>query len=102
MLQIYLVKRSKKKGLVLASWKKLVVPKENGGWGLKNPFLFSKALAAKNVWRLIQGKGLWVQVIRAKYISPTIVEDWVRNPKKQVHNASIIWKVVNSSFSFGR
>jgi hypothetical protein len=48
----------KKKGLVLASWKKLVVPKASGGWGLKNPFLFSKALAAKNVWRILQGKGI--------------------------------------------
>jgi hypothetical protein len=28
----------KKKGLVLASWKKLVVPKASGGWGLKIPF----------------------------------------------------------------
>jgi hypothetical protein len=88
----------KKKGLVLASWKKLALPKANGGWGLKNPFLFSKALATKNVWRLIQGKGYVVQVIRAKYIAPTSVEDWVRNPIKQVHNASIIWKVVNSTF----
>jgi hypothetical protein len=35
-------------------------PKENGGWGLKILFLFSKALATKNVWRLVQGKGLWV------------------------------------------
>jgi hypothetical protein len=43
-------------------------------------------------------KGLWVQVISEKYISPTTVEDWVRNPDKQLHNASIIWKVVNSAF----
>jgi hypothetical protein len=42
----------KNKGLVLASWKQSIVPKENGGWGLKNPFFFSKALAAKNVWRI--------------------------------------------------
>jgi hypothetical protein len=75
-----------KKGIVLALWKKLIVPKTSGGWGLKNPFLFSKALVAKNVWRLFRGKGLWVQVIRAKYISQTTIEDWVRNPRKQVHN----------------
>jgi hypothetical protein len=60
----------KKKGLVLASWKKMALPKANGGWGLKNTFLFSKALAAKNVWRLIQGTCLWVQVVREKYIAP--------------------------------
>jgi hypothetical protein len=49
------------KGLVLNSWKTLALPKSIGGWGLKNPFLFSKArLVAKNVWRLIQGTSLWV------------------------------------------
>jgi hypothetical protein len=80
----------KNKGLVLASWKKLALPKAFGGWGLKNPFLFSKALAAKNVWRLIQGTCLWAQVVRAKYISPNIVEDWIKIPIKQHNNASII------------
>jgi hypothetical protein len=47
-------KKQEKKGFALASWKKLSLPKEKGGWGLKNPFLFSKSLATKNVWRLIQ------------------------------------------------
>jgi hypothetical protein len=41
-----------KKRIVLTSWKKLALPKENGGRELKKPFIFSKALAAKNVWRL--------------------------------------------------
>jgi hypothetical protein len=93
-----MVRRPKKERTCFGSWKKLVVPKASGGWGLKNPFLFSKSLAAKNVWRLLQGKGLWVQVISEKYITPTTVEDWVRNLDKQLHNASNIWKVVNSTF----
>jgi hypothetical protein len=88
----------KKKGLVLASWKKLALPKSIGGWGLKNPFLFSKALATKNVWRLIQGTCLWVQVVRDKYIAPNTVEDWIRKSLKQQNNASIIWKVVIYAF----
>jgi hypothetical protein len=83
---------------VLASWKKLALPKENGGWGLKNPFMFSKALATKNVWRLIQGIGLWVQVIRAKYIALDSVEEWVRNLVKRLQSTSIIWKVVTTTF----
>jgi hypothetical protein len=61
------------KKLVPASWKKLAVPKSLGGWGLKKEkasspkiswtlgaekhLLFSKSLAAKNAWRLIQGQG---------------------------------------------
>jgi hypothetical protein len=32
--------------------------------GLKNIFFFSKALAAKNVWGIIQGTGLWAQLQR--------------------------------------
>jgi hypothetical protein len=35
------------KVIVSASWKKISLPKENGVWGLKNPFMFSKALATK-------------------------------------------------------
>jgi hypothetical protein len=46
----------KKKGLVLASWKKLVVPKASGGWGLKNPFLFSKATSCKKCLEDFTGK----------------------------------------------
>jgi len=34
-------------------WAPLVVPKTLGGWGVKNIFLFSKALDEKLVWRLI-------------------------------------------------
>jgi hypothetical protein len=29
--------KQEKKGFVLASWKKLALPKAKGGWGLKNP-----------------------------------------------------------------
>jgi len=35
----------RKKKMVLASWKRIVVPKSLGGWGLKNIFLLSKAIA---------------------------------------------------------
>jgi len=43
--------------------------------GLKNHFIFSKALAAKNMWRLIQQIGLWVQVVRENYIAPDTMEN---------------------------
>jgi hypothetical protein len=57
---------------VLASWKKLAAPKENGGWGLKNLFLFSKALAAKKCMevgtrRRIVGLGNQSQVFVPKH-----------------------------------
>ena len=39
------------------SWKFLSMPKSMGGWGLKVPNLFAKALAAKKVWDIIHGSG---------------------------------------------
>jgi len=35
------------------SWRRIALPKSLGGWGLKNIFVFSKALAGKVAWRLI-------------------------------------------------
>ena len=45
------------------NWKRIAVPKGLGGWGLKDIFLFSKALAAKGGWRLVHSNSLWTRVI---------------------------------------
>ena len=55
-------------GLPWTSWKILANPKSMGGWGLKVHVVFAKALAAKNVWNIIQGKGIWVNIAFQKYI----------------------------------
>jgi hypothetical protein len=78
----------------LVKWKKLAVHKAQGGWGLKNVLKFSKALAAKNIRRLLQKHGLWCKVVGMKYISPDKIDDWLRKPVKSLQNVSIIWKVV--------
>ena len=49
-------------GLPWTSWKALACPKFLGRCGLKIPTFFAKALAAKSVWNLIHGSGLWVQI----------------------------------------
>ena len=47
-------------GIPLAKWQLLASPKELGGWGIKNPFLFCQSLAVKTLWRLIKNPGsLW-------------------------------------------
>lgn len=68
-----------KKWFVMASWKMLAIPKVNGLCGLKNPFVFSKSLTTKSVWRSMQGTWLWLHVIEAKYIAPHYMEYWIRN-----------------------
>jgi hypothetical protein len=40
-------------------WESIARPKTLGGWGLKNIFLFFKALAAKVCWHLISVSSLW-------------------------------------------
>ena len=48
------------------NWKRIAVPKGLGGWGLKDIFLFSKALAAKGGWRVVKSSSLWTRVIKQK------------------------------------
>ena len=60
--------RSKKEGIPLVKWPKIVLPKSRGGWGIKNLDLFCKALAAKSLWRLVENPDmLWGRTLREKY-----------------------------------
>eukprot|EP01018_Ginkgo_biloba_P039380 Gb_12932 [translate_table: standard] len=87
-----------KRGIPWVKWQRLAVPKALGGWRLKNIFLFSKALAAKSIWRLIQGKNPCCHLAHQKYISPESIEDWIRSPQKSIHNVSAIWKAAVTAF----
>jgi len=80
------------------NWKRIAIPKGLGGWGLKNIFLFSKALAAKGGWRLLKTDSLWSRVIKQKYLAEEGIEDWIRNPRKSHVGGSMIWKAVVKSF----
>jgi hypothetical protein len=79
-------------------WEKIVVPKALGGWGLKNIFLFSKALAAKGGWRILNSTSLWTKVVVQKYIEPIPVEIWLRSQQKSIKGASVIWKAIINAF----
>ena len=85
-------------GLPWTSWKILANPKSLGGWGLKVHVVFAKALAAKNVWNIIHGSGLWVKIVVPKYIHPMTILDWIRSPIKLKICMSICWKVVLWAF----
>ena len=79
-------------------WERIARPKALGGWGLKNVFLFSKALVGKVVWRLISTTSLWTTVIHKKYIAPLTLLDWIRIDNKRRSGVSIIWKAIVQSF----
>jgi hypothetical protein len=79
-------------------WEKIATPKALGGWGLKNIFYFSKALAAKGGWCLLNTTSLWTKVIRQKYIAPFSLEAWIRSQPKSLKGASVIWKAIVKDF----
>ena len=85
-------------GLPWTSSKTLACPKFLGGWGLKIPVVFAKALAAKHIWNIIHGSGLWVKIAIQKYIHLMNILDWIRSSAKKQKNISICWKAVIWAF----
>jgi len=79
-------------------WGRIALPKSLGGWGLKNIFHFSKALAGKVVWRLLTTTSLWTRVLIKKYLAPHTIQDWIRMDDKKSKGGSIIWKAIIMAF----
>jgi hypothetical protein len=62
------------KKIALVSWDKLCRPKEQGGLGLRDPFIMNKVLSAKIWWRWLKiPKDLWARLWRKKY-APNVAE----------------------------
>jgi hypothetical protein len=57
------------------AWRKIVAPKEMGGWGIENIHCVAKELVAKCAWRIIEGRGLWCKVVKKKCIEPMSMEN---------------------------
>jgi len=62
----------------LCKWQTLTRPKWEGGWGLKNLFIFNKALLACSFWRAISNENFWHRVIKAKYLGSKPLSLWLR------------------------
>ena len=53
----------------LVKWEMVKHAKNQGGLGIRDPKLMSKAMGAKMIWRMVTGrKEWWKEVIRKKYI----------------------------------
>jgi hypothetical protein len=83
----------------LVRWDILAKPKKCGGWGFKNIFIFTKALAAKIMWRSLFGNGLWYEVINKKHLKIIYVIDWLRKGKTIVKGMSNCWKALYDSLT---
>jgi len=74
------------------------MPKELGGWSIKNLIWFSKSLAEKSLWRLMHKRMLWGKVMISKYMTRKSIEEWFWMPRKVVHISYTWWKVMADSF----
>lgn len=80
-------------------WDYIALPKKWGGWGIKDLYIFSRALVANVVWRLITINNISMKIIVRNYIYPLSIIDQVRLQNKYKTNVSTIWKVVLASFN---
>ena len=90
---------TKAEGIPLVKWKKIVLPKSRAGWGIKNPDLFCKAMAAKSLWRMVENPDtLWGRTMREKYCPNTSIEEWFKKPTKFHTGGSMCWKAFVVAF----
>jgi hypothetical protein len=87
-----------KESVHLVAWNKLVCPKSDGGWGLRNLNVFGTALAEKSLWRCLFSDCLWSSVIKDKYIRSWTIDEWFRQIPKNKKGASISWNWLLSVF----
>ena len=51
----------------LAKWEQIMKPNNCGGWGLRDLFLFGRALLMKSLWRGLKSNGIWSEILKYKY-----------------------------------
>jgi hypothetical protein len=67
-------------------------PKKYGGWGIRNIYYFSRALAAKSLWRGLLSQGIWQRVLKDKYYPHLLVSSWLHSAEPLALNGSQTWK----------
>ena len=74
------------------------LPKDFGGQGLKHITLYANYLVAKGIWRIIQDRVLWAQVVKQNDIQPLSIEEWIILPQKSFRNIFVMWKYFLQDF----
>jgi hypothetical protein len=76
----------------LSNWESITKPKLYGGWGLRNIFVFYRALATNTLWRALMKMGIWKRVIKDKYFPHGSVLSWLRSTTSVTSYGSQTWK----------
>lgn len=80
-----------KRAIHLVKWDCLTIPIESGGWGILDMEVFGNSLIIKSLWRCLQGKGKWHEIINQKYLAGVSVEEMVISGWKVCRCRSFIW-----------
>jgi len=65
-------KSSDKRSMHWMAWKRLTIPKNEGGLGFRDIECFNKAMLAKQVWRILQApSSLLTRLLRGRYFETT-------------------------------
>jgi hypothetical protein len=96
-VQLLVVQEGDKGSDSHCKWESIAKPKSQGGWGIKNLPLFSKALVANTLWHNLMEDGLWHRVLLDKYLPSLTVEAWLRSTTKLSRNVSIFWRCLVKS-----
>jgi len=81
-----------KKSYPLIRWENMAMLEDLGGWGIKNLIWFNKDLTANSRWGFIHNDMLWGRVLSSKYLKGRNKIDWIRQPRKDTQNCSIVRK----------
>lgn len=77
------------KGLHLVRWEKVTKAENEGGLGIRSVRQMNLAILAKLGWRLLEnGEGIWVEIIKDKYMDSRLGLDMFKKRQKSSH----IWK----------
>jgi len=87
------------KGAHVACWILVARPKHLCGWGIRILLHFGKALAEKSLLQVLTKDSLWRNIIFQKYIAPSRLLEWIRNPSKNSTRASNHWRSLLKSYN---
>jgi hypothetical protein len=79
-------------GFHLTKWQNIAIPKEFGGWGIRDIFWIAKSLAAKYCWRGLFGNNIWSQILKRKYLKGIDLTSWIHRGIHKSTMGSTIWK----------
>eukprot|EP00253_Pinus_taeda_P025007 PITA_25007 len=75
----------------LEKLKDISIPKQQGGWGIKDLRLFGCARICRSLWRGVFRCSPWSNIIRQRYMKVKHIEYWYRKGTIGPRNGSPIW-----------